>query len=98
MVVFAVPAVLGTQAARVLAFPLMFLFFCVPVGEFLIEPMMEATADFTVAALRLSGIPVYREGLQFVIPSGNWSGSSGAWLSLPWPSSCPSSPTGCAPT
>ena len=24
-------------------------------------------------ALRASGIPVYREGLQFVIPSGNWS-------------------------
>ena len=31
------------------------------------------TADFTVAALRASGIPVYREGLQFVIPSGSWS-------------------------
>lgn len=73
MVVCAVPAVLGTRFARVIAFPLLFLFFSVPVGEFLIEPMMEGTADFTVAALRLSGIPVYREGLQFVIPSGNWS-------------------------
>ncbi len=73
MVVCAVPAVLGTRFARIIAFPLLFLFFSVPVGEFLIEPMMEGTADFTVAALRLSGIPVYREGLQFVIPSGNWS-------------------------
>lgn len=73
MIVSAVPAVLGTRFARVIAFPLLFLFFSVPVGEFLIEPMMEGTADFTVAALRLSGIPVYREGLQFVIPSGNWS-------------------------
>jgi EpsI family protein len=26
-----------------------------------------------VLALRATGIPVYREGLQFVIPSGNWS-------------------------
>jgi EpsI family protein len=34
---------------------------------------MEWTADFTVIALRFSGVPVYREGLQFVIPSGNWS-------------------------
>jgi exosortase A len=73
MLVCTVPAVLGTRVARVLAFPLLFLFFSVPTGEFLIEPMMEGTADFTVAALRLSGIPVYREGLQFVIPSGNWS-------------------------
>lgn len=73
MAVCCVPAILGTRLARVVAFPLLFLFFCVPVGEFLIEPMMEGTADFTVAALRLSGIPVYREGLQFVIPSGNWS-------------------------
>ena len=73
LIACAVPAVLGTKIARVVAFPLLFLFFSVPVGEFLIEPMMEGTADFTVAALRLSGIPVYREGLQFVIPSGNWS-------------------------
>jgi len=73
MIVCTVPAVLGTRVARIIAFPLLFLFFSVPVGEFLIEPMMEGTADFTVAALRLSGIPVYREGLQFVIPSGNWS-------------------------
>ena len=34
---------------------------------------MDWTANFTIIALRLSGIPVYREGLQFVIPSGNWS-------------------------
>jgi exosortase A len=73
MIICSVPAVMGSRVARVVAFPLLFLFFAVPVGEFLIEPMMEGTADFTVAALRLSGIPVYREGLQFVIPSGNWS-------------------------
>ena len=65
--------VLGWRFAWELAFPLAFLFFAVPVGEALIPPMMEMTADFTVAALKLSGIPVYREGLFFVIPSGNWS-------------------------
>lgn len=73
LVVIAVPAIHGWALAWRLAFPLLFLFFAVPMGEFLVEPMMERTADFTVAALRLSGIPVYREGLQFVIPSGNWS-------------------------
>ena len=54
-------------------FPLMFLFFAVPVGEFLIEPLMGVTADFTVAMLQFTGIPVYREGTFFSIPSGDWS-------------------------
>ncbi|MFO0123198.1 MAG: exosortase A, partial [Inhella sp.] len=69
----AVWAVLGNQVARCLAFPLLFLLFAPPFGEFLLPPMMQATADFTVAALRLTGVPVYREGLQFVIPTGHWS-------------------------
>ena len=73
MLVLSVPAVLGWQVAGLILFPLLFLFFMVPIGEFMLEPMMEWTADFTVAAIALSGIPVYREGLQFVIPSGNWS-------------------------
>ena len=34
---------------------------------------MEHTANFTVFALRLTGIPVYREGLFFTLPSGSWS-------------------------
>ena len=73
LLVLAVPAVLGLHVARQLTFPLVFLFFMVPVGEFLVPLMMEATADFTVAALKLSGVPVYREGLQFIIPTGSWS-------------------------
>lgn len=73
MVVVAVWAVWGNALAWAAGFPLAFLFFGVPFGEFLIPTLMHYTADFTVAALRLSGIPVYREGLQFVIPSGHWS-------------------------
>ena len=73
LLVLTVPALLGLQVARAIAFPLGFLFFAVPMGEFLLPQLMQWTADFTVAALRISGIPVYREGLQFVIPSGNWS-------------------------
>lgn len=73
LVVLSVPAVLGWQVARVLIFPLGFLFFAVPIGDFLLPRLMEWTADFTVLALRASGIPVYREGLQFIIPSGSWS-------------------------
>ncbi len=73
MVVLAVPTVLGTRFARAAAFPLAFLFFAVPLGEFLLPALMQMTADFTVAALRMSGVPVFREGLMFVIPSGQWS-------------------------
>ena len=73
MLVACVPLLLGARLAAAIAFPLAFLFFCVPVGEFMMPALMDSTADFTVTALRLSGIPVYREGNQFVIPSGNWS-------------------------
>jgi exosortase A len=66
-------ATLGWQLARVLMFPLLFLFFGVPIGEFLLPVMMQYTADFTVGALRASGVPVYREGMHFVIPNGRWS-------------------------
>ncbi len=73
MLVLLVPAVLGWRIAREMVFPLGFLFFCVPVGEFLLPQLMDWTAKFTVVALRLSGLPVYQEGLQFIIPSGQWS-------------------------
>lgn len=73
LLIAAVWAVLGLRVVWTLFFPLMFLFFAVPVGEFLIPPLMEFTADFTVTALQLTGIPVYREGTFFSIPSGDWS-------------------------
>ncbi|WP_126445800.1 exosortase A [Sulfuricystis multivorans] len=73
MMVLAVPLVIGLPAARIIAFPLAFLFFAVPFGEFVMPTMMAWTAKFTVIGLRASGIPVYQEGLHFVIPSGRWS-------------------------
>ena len=73
MLVATVPAVLGLTVARSIMFPLAFMFFAVPIGEFMMPQLMDWTADFTIMALRMSGIPVYREGLSFVIPSGSWS-------------------------
>ncbi len=73
MLVLTVPTLLGNAVAGAITFPLVFLFFMVPVGEFALPWMMEWTADFTVAALRFVGVPVYREGLQFMIPTGTWS-------------------------
>ncbi|WP_295879390.1 exosortase A [uncultured Thiohalocapsa sp.] len=73
LLVASIWAVLGHRLARYLAFPVLFLFFAVPVGEGLVYPMMNFTADFTVGMLKLTGIPVYREGTFFTIPSGQWS-------------------------
>lgn len=73
LIVLLVPAFAGWRATHAMLFPLGFLFFAVPIGEFAIPWMMVGTADFTVLALQLTGIPVYREGFQFIIPSGNWS-------------------------
>ena len=72
-IVLSIWSVLGTSLVRALAFPLFFLVFAIPVGEILLPPLMEQTANFTVLALRLSGIPVHREGLFFSLPTGNWS-------------------------
>ena len=69
----AVAAILGVAWLRALLFPFVFLFFAVPFGDSFVPKLMDWTADFTVAALQLSGVPVYRDGLHFTIPSGNWS-------------------------
>jgi exosortase A len=73
MLALAVVVIMGLEIARAIAFPLAFTLLAVPLGEFLLPILMQHTADFTVAALRLSGIPVYREGLFFTVPSGRWS-------------------------
>jgi exosortase A len=66
-------AILGPRVTWAMAFPLAFLMLAVPMGESLIPPLMNFTADFAVNMLQLTGIPVYREGTFFTIPSGNWS-------------------------
>ncbi|MGK5022001.1 exosortase A [Janthinobacterium lividum] len=66
-------AILGWPAVRLLAFPLGYLFLAVPFGEFFLAPLIDFTAAFTVTALQWTGIPVFRDGNNFSLPSGNWS-------------------------
>lgn len=73
MAIAAIVTVTGLRAARAMTFPLAFLLFAVPAGEFLVPTLIEWTAHFTVAALRATGVPVYREGNHLMIPSGAWS-------------------------
>ncbi|GAB4576270.1 MAG: exosortase A [Rhodothalassiaceae bacterium] len=62
----------GVRVARRLAFPLGYLFFMVPFGDFAIAPLQQLTADQTTFLLRLSGIPVYHENWTLVIPGGTF--------------------------
>lgn len=64
---------LGWQTTSVMLFPLAFLMFAVPIGEELTPALINFTADFTVALIQLVGIPVFREGIFFQLPTGNWS-------------------------
>jgi exosortase A len=73
MVAFAVLTVCGVRWFRLLAFPLAVLFFAVPFGEAFVPVLIDWTADFTVAALQVTGVPVLREGNDLTIPSGRWS-------------------------
>ena len=57
LLVLAVPSILGWSVAVAMAFPLGFLFFAVPIGDFMLPYFMEWTADFTVLALRATGVP-----------------------------------------
>lgn len=65
--------ILGLPLTLALLFPLLYLFFLVPLGQNLIPPMMELTADATVYLVQISGIPIFRDGLSFQLPTGNWS-------------------------
>lgn len=64
--------VVGNAALRRAAFPLGFLLFAVPFGDFLVVPLQDFTARFTVAAVRLTGVPIYQEGYDLALPSGTW--------------------------
>lgn len=66
-------SLLGHTVSKAMLFPLFFLFFMIPVGEELIPVLREFTSSFTVKLIRLSGLPVYREGNFFMLTSGSWS-------------------------
>jgi exosortase A len=65
--------VMGLGMLRAAMFPLGYLLLMVPNGESLIQPLVNFTTDFTVGAVHLAGIPVYREGPFFTMPTGEWN-------------------------
>lgn len=73
IIITSVWAITGRQVLSRVFLPLAFLYFAVPFGQVFIPSLMEFTADFTVAMIKLFGIPVYRDGFSFVLPTGSWS-------------------------
>ena len=65
-------ALLGTQVARVIWFPILYLIFLVPTGEYLIGPMQQFATRFADTALNLLGIVHYTEGTILELANGRF--------------------------
>lgn len=63
---------LGLRLFWLLLAPLLFLFFLVPSGAFLVPSLQRITADISVAGLRALEIPVFSDGFMIEIPEGTF--------------------------
>ena len=65
-------AVLGINIVRVIWFPVFYLLFLVPTGEYLIVPMQHFATRFVDISLNLLGVVHYTEGTTFELTSGRY--------------------------
>lgn len=63
---------IGTKAVKKIFFPLVFILFCIPVGEQLTPYLQEIAATGAVFLIELTGVPLYRNGLYIEIPGGRF--------------------------
>ena len=73
MVPMAVLTLLGVRWLIKMAFPFFVLVFALPLWSPLIPTLVKWSAKFVELGIRASGVPIYREGAYFVLPSGSWS-------------------------
>jgi exosortase A len=66
-------AYFGVGICKQFWFPIAFLLFMLPIGTNFVPVLTNWTADFLEIALKITGIPVYREAADFVLPTGRWS-------------------------
>jgi len=63
----------GSSASRKGAFPLLFLVFTIPIPTPILDPFVRllqlGSAEFSHAIFRVIGVPLYRDGLVFSLPS-----------------------------
>ena len=62
----------GWPLFRLLIFPLLYLFFAVPIGDAVIPPLQALTAFSAVRLLDLVGVPVFSDGNVISIPTGSF--------------------------
>jgi len=66
----AVVSVLGPNVARALLFPLFYMLFLVPFGDFLEGPLQDITVRMVMPLLHLSGVPASVDGVLISTPNG----------------------------
>lgn len=64
-------AVFGWTVVRLLLFPLLFMFFLAPMGDFLVPTLQRWTADVVVWSVRLTGIPTVTDGFMITLQDGS---------------------------
>ncbi len=67
-----VAALGGRELIRKLMFPLAFIVLSLPIGDAFVPYLISLTADLSSAMLRLSGVPVLRDGRYFSLPGGEF--------------------------
>jgi exosortase A len=67
-----VASICGWRMWRALSAPLLYLFFLVPFGEFLIPPLQTPAVHFTTTGLDLLGIPNFADDVTIQIPEGTF--------------------------
>lgn len=65
--------VLGWPVYKRLMAPLLYLYFLVPTGEFLVPGLQDFTAKFAVYGLQVLKIPVYSDGTIIEVPAGTFT-------------------------
>ena len=68
----AVFTMLGTRIYRTIAFPALYLFFLVPVGQYFIPWMQTLATWFTDTGLTILGVPHFTEGTLIELPNGRF--------------------------
>ena len=72
MIVVAILTLIGPKVFRVVAFPVLYLFFLVPFGQYFIPPMQTFTTWFTDWNLNLLQVPHFTEGTVIELPNGRF--------------------------
>ena len=73
MVPMALLTLLGVRWLVAMALPFFMLLFALPVWGPLVPTLVKWSAKFAEFAIHASGVPIYRDGAYFVLPSGSWS-------------------------